>query len=210
MSRRGLLLLLGVLVVFPRRDASIQCSDAGTAARFLLAATAITQGTYHIDGSATLRTRPLAALIDVLRVQGAVFQPGGATALPLTIQGVDGLEGGDIEIASHETGQFASALLMIAPFAKRPVTLHAEGLVSRPYVQMTCRMMAAFGVPVQPLSETRFAVATDRHYQATDYTIEPDVSTASYFFAAAAVTGGTITMQPIQRQTDIGRVILLF
>jgi 3-phosphoshikimate 1-carboxyvinyltransferase len=119
--------------------------------------------------------------------------------LPFTLISPNGLRGGKIFVDGSKTGQVVSALLMMAPFAKAPVTLHVENLVSRSYVDLTCSVMAEFGAHVEVLSETEYSVSQPQHYLARDYQVEPDLSTASYFFAAAAVTGGEVSMQAIRR-----------
>lgn len=187
---------------FPRKEASIDCAQAGTAARFLLAACAASAGIYHFDADQQLRDRPISELVKVLSRQGVKMIPENATKMPFTIEGVDGLEGGDIEVSSSETGQYVSALLMIAPFSKAPVMINAHELVSVSYVDMTCQMMAEFGVLVKRFHQSRFVVPVPQRYQARDYIVEPDLTTASYFFAAAAITGGSMTIQSVDRQAS--------
>lgn len=198
---------------FPHSRANIGCADAGTAARFLLAACAAVPGVYVFDGSPRLRERPLAPLLKVLCDQGATVVPEGAKKMPFTLSGADGLRGGRIEIEGTETSQFFSALLMIAPLAKLPVVVTAKEMVSRPYIEMTCSMMADFGVKVQQLDDASYSVSVPQCYQGCEYVIEPDLSTASYFFAAAAVTGGAVTIQAVDRmkckQGDIAFLTVL-
>lgn len=189
--------------VFPKNRAHIWCGDAGTAARFLLAACASVSGIYQFDGSAQLRRRPIATLLSLLSSQGAKVIPEDAREMPLTIAGQGGLLGGEIIMSAHETGQYVSALLMVAPFAKTPIMLETENLVSVPYVNMTCSMMRDFGVLVKRLHQTRFYVPVPQVYYPQKYVIEPDLSTASYFFAAAAVTGGEMTVPHVQRETSM-------
>jgi 3-phosphoshikimate 1-carboxyvinyltransferase len=185
---------------FPKKTANIWCEDAGTVARFLLAACGGLTGNYHFDGSAQLRRRPLEQLMQTLVRQGAVLDPPKAQQMPFTIIGADGLKGGEIDIDGSQSGQFISALLMIAPFAQSPVLIKTTELVSRPFVEMTCSMMAEFGVLVKRLHQLRFAIPVPQRYIARDYVIEPDLSSASYFFAAAAVTAGQVTIQPIETE----------
>jgi 3-phosphoshikimate 1-carboxyvinyltransferase len=192
-------IIAGGMGKFPKPEAKIWCADAGTVARFLLAACASSSGMYHFDASAQLRQRPIASLLRTLCGQGARVFPENASQMPFTIVGADGLEGGEIEIDGAETSQFISALLMVAPFAKLSVMLKTQDLVSSPYVAMTCAMMADFGVLVRRMHHARFSVPAPQRYKARDYVVEPDLSTASYFFAAAAVTGGEIRIQPIDR-----------
>lgn len=185
---------------FPKSKASIWCGDAGTAARFLLAACAASSGVYQLDGSHGLRQRPIFPLVDVLQAQGAQISPVDAASLPLTVEGDGGLMGGEMVMDGSESGQFASALLMAAPFSKSPVLLKTHHLVSRPFVTMTCLMMNEFGVLVRRLYRDRFLIPVPQRYAARNYVVEPDLSTASYFFGAAAVTGGSITVQSIDRE----------
>ncbi|HLB57223.1 MAG TPA: 3-phosphoshikimate 1-carboxyvinyltransferase, partial [Gammaproteobacteria bacterium] len=192
----------------PSSESTVWCAEAGTVIRFLLAACAASRGTYHFDGSAQLRTRPISLLLQILSAQGAKIIPTGAKQLPFTIIGNERFQGGEIEIDASETGQFVSALLMIAPYAKTSVLIKAKEIVSRPYVEMTSAMMAEFGVTVHRLHHGCFSVPVPQRYQGRTYTIEPDFSTASYFFAAAAVTAGQVTIQTVNtktsRQADVG------
>ena len=185
---------------FPKKNAEIWCADAGTAARFLLAACAASPGTYHLDASEHLRQRPILSLLQTLCSQGARVIPEHAERMPFTITGNEGLFGGEIEIEGSETSQFISALLMVAPFAKNPVFLNSHNVVSNPYVEMTCAMMSEFGVLVRRMHQARYSVPAPQRYTPCDYVVEPDLSTASYFFAAAAVTGGQVTIQFVDRQ----------
>ncbi|MGH7128747.1 MAG: 3-phosphoshikimate 1-carboxyvinyltransferase, partial [Planctomycetaceae bacterium] len=148
---------------------------------------------------------------------------------PPVIVRADGLPGGTATVAGDVSSQFLSALLMAAPCAHQAVELKIEGeLVSEPYVEMTRRVMASFGVHVaigrdaessfgrDAESSERSAplrIAADRRfriepasYQARDYQIEPDASAASYFFAVAAITGGEVTVEGLTRESLQGDV----
>jgi 3-phosphoshikimate 1-carboxyvinyltransferase len=182
---------------FPAADAAVFCAEAGTAARFLLAAAAAGHGVYRFDGAAQLRRRPLAPLLSALRAQGARTEPDAATALPLTLR-AGGLAGGSLRLPGDTSSQFISALLMAAPLGRALLSLRVDGLVSRPYVVMTLRMMQAFGAGAYAPAGDRFAVPPGA-YAGRDYDIEPDASTASYFFAAAAVTGGRVKVLGLRR-----------
>ena len=182
----------------PRADADVFCAEAGTAARFLLAACAAADpGRYRFDAAPQLRRRPLAPLLEALRAQGAATDPAGATRLPFTLLG-RGLAGGRLELGGEVSSQFVSALLMAAPAGRAPLDLQVEGLVSRPYVDMTISMMSQFGVTTERDAYARFRVAPSA-YRARTYDVEPDASTASYFFAAAAVTGGRVLVEGLRR-----------
>jgi 3-phosphoshikimate 1-carboxyvinyltransferase len=183
---------------FPADSADVYCADAGTAARFLLAACAAGQGEFRFDASPQLRRRPLSQLLDVLRAQGARTDPPAADRLPLTLH-ADGLRGGSVRLPGDVSSQFVSALLMAAPLAREPLEIVVDGLVSRPYVDMTLAMMAEFGVPAERDGYKAFQV-TPGTYGAREYQVEPDASTASYFFAAAAVTGGRVCVPGLRRR----------
>lgn len=185
---------------FPKKKASVWCGDAGTAGRFLLAACASSPGIYQFDSTEQLQNRPIESLLKTLIGQGVKVMPEDANKMPFAILGTDGLQGGEIVIDGSKTGQFVSALLMVSPLAKSPVLLKTDNLVSEPYIDMTCTMMSEFGVLVKRMHHARFYVPVPQRYKAREYEIEPDLSTASYFFAAAAVTAGEITIQAVDRE----------
>lgn len=187
---------------FPRDQATIWCGDAGTVARFLLAACAGSPGSYRLDASEQLCKRPIASLLRALATQGVKISPETAMQMPFTVIGTDGFDGGEIEVDASETGQFVSALLMVAPFAKKPLLIKTEDQVGMSYIEMTCEMMADFGVLVRRMHSGRFSVPTPQRYYGRDYVIEPDFSMASYFFAAAAVTQGKVTIQRVNPTTS--------
>ena len=182
----------------PAAKADLYCAEAGTAARFLLAACAAGEGRYRLDAAPQLRRRPLAPLLEVLRAQGARTQPPDAERLPLTLE-ARGLTGGSLRLSGDTSSQFVSALLMAAPRGRAPLELAVDGLVSRPYVDMTLAMMTQFGVEAERHGHESFRVAPGV-YSGRDYAVEPDASTASYFFAAAAVTGGRVKVLGVRRE----------
>jgi 3-phosphoshikimate 1-carboxyvinyltransferase len=181
----------------PRKEARVYCAEAGTAARFLLAACAAGHGRYTLDAAPQLRRRPLSLLLDALRKLGARTEPPDAVGLPLVLE-ADGLSGGVLELPGNISSQFVSALLMAAPLAHGPVTVNVEGLVSRPYVDMTLTMMEQFGVSAERDGHRAFRLCQGA-YRARTYAVEPDASTASYFAAASAVTGGRVKILGLHR-----------
>jgi len=174
---------------------NVWCQDAGTAARFLLAACSAFPGEFLLDGTQRLRERPLSDLVKVLRMLGANIDQD---QLPCTILG-NNLKGGNIHLDADKSTQFVSALLMVAPFMQQPLTLVAEHLNRQAYIEITCQMMKSFGVDVE-VTANSYHVPLHQSYHAREYAIEPDLSTASYFFAAAALTAGNITVRGINRQ----------
>jgi 3-phosphoshikimate 1-carboxyvinyltransferase len=164
--------------------------NAGTVARFLPPVLALGRGPYTVDGVPRMRERPVSDLVDAMRQLGASVDYAGEDGrFPLTIKG-GGIRGGEARFSASRSSQFVSGLLMAAPYAEAPVTLYPEGRKQWPYVGITAALMRAFGVEVAR-ANCRFAV-DPAFYTAQDYEVEPDASGASYFMAAAAVTGGRV------------------
>lgn len=169
--------------------------NAGTAARFLPVVMALGRGRYEIDGVARMRERPIAPLIDALRALGVRLEAlGEPDCFPLRIHGGD-LRGGQVSISGSASSQYASGLMLAAPAMERGLTLDLEGeLVSRPYLEMTAQTMRRFGAQVAREGERRFVIQPGG-YVGQPYAIEPDASAASYFFAAAAIRGGRVSVR---------------
>ncbi len=180
--------------ILAKDPVAIDCRNSGTSIRFLTAMLAAASGEFHLDGIERMRQRPIEDLLAALRQLGAdasCDQPTGCP--PLTIRAA-GLPGGQARVKGDVSSQFLSALLMAAPAAKTAVTLSIDGeLVSRPYVTMTIEVMRSFGVNLQE-TDREFVIEPQR-YSSCMYDVEPDASAASYFFAAAAITGGVVTVQ---------------
>ena len=192
----GDLRLTGAGGLIPAAEADVFCAEAGTAARFLVAAAATGEGVYRFDAAPQLRRRPLAILLEALRAQGARTEPADTAGLPLTLL-AHGLSGGSLRLPGDTSSQFISALLMAGPLGRAPLDLRVDGLVSRPYVTMTLRMMEQFGAGAEAAGDARFVVPPGA-YRGRDYEVEPDASTASYFLAAAA-TGGRAQVLGLHR-----------
>jgi 3-phosphoshikimate 1-carboxyvinyltransferase len=164
--------------------------NAGTVARFLPPVLALGRGPYTVDGVPRMRERPVADLVDAMRQLGAAVEYVGEVAkFPLTIRG-GGIPGGEARVSASKSSQFVSGLLMASPYAEAPVTLYPEGRKRWPYVGITVDLMRAFGVEVVE-ANGRLTVAPAT-YSSRDYEVEADASGASYFMAAAAVTGGRV------------------
>jgi 3-phosphoshikimate 1-carboxyvinyltransferase len=195
---------------FPTSDATLEIGNAGTAARFLTAAVAIGRGTFVIDGSPAMRKRPIQPLLDGLRALGVDAESREGTGCPPVVVRARGIAGGRALMRGDISSQYLSALLMAAPYADRDVVLEIEGeLVSAPYVTMTLSTMAEFGVRAERDGDRRFRVAAGQHYVARRYAVEPDASGASYFFAAAAVTGGHVVVPRLGSRSAQGDLGLL-
>jgi 3-phosphoshikimate 1-carboxyvinyltransferase len=187
--------------VLPDQVADLFVGNAGTAARFLLAMCALGTAPIRFDGVEAMRKRPMGDLISLLVHQGAsVSYEGEQGFFPLTLKG-NGLSGGALSLDPRKSSQQVSAALMVAPFAKTDTLLTLTGdIVSEPYIAMTIAMMADWGVHVDRPEPGILKVAKGQSYQAKpSYAVEPDASSASYFFAAAAVTGGSVTIPNLSR-----------
>lgn len=191
--------------------ADLFVGNAGTAARFLLALSALSLAPVRFDGVAAMRKRPMGDLLEVLAAQGAhVTFEGAPGHFPLVLTG-SGLPGGRLELDPQRSSQQVSAALMVAPFAKADTELFLTGpIVSEPYIAMTIEMMADWGVRVERPEPHVLRVAAGQHYQAkAPYQVEPDASSASYFFAAAAVTGGRVTIPGLSRKALQGDALFV-
>jgi len=180
---------------FPAAEADLFVGNAGTAMRFLTAALPLGHGTYRIDGIPRMRKRPIAPLLQALTDLGADVESEEGTGCPPVVVRADGLPGGRCAMAGDQSSQYFSALLLAAPYARNGVEIEVIGdLVSKPYMPMTAAVMRAFGVEVEldTVEWRTFRVAPGQRYTGRAYRIEPDASNASYFFAAAAVTGGRV------------------
>jgi 3-phosphoshikimate 1-carboxyvinyltransferase len=166
----------------------VRARDSGTTSRFILPAVALSPARRIVDGNEQLRVRPFAPLLDALVQLGVDVEPLGVPGfLPVAVTGP--ARGGHVRVPGHLSSQFLSGLLLAGPLMPGGLDVELTSpLVSVPYVEMTAAVMQAFGV------ETDGLVVTPSSYRAGDYTIEPDASAASYFVAAAAISGGRITI----------------
>jgi len=178
----------------PARAAALHVANSGTSLRFLTAMLATAQGTYQLDGSPRMRQRPISDLLDALRGLGADAKSDLGTGCPPVTINASGLDGGYAFVKGDVSSQFLSGLLMALPYSGDITTVEVQGvLVSQPYVVMTLSVMEAFGVTIGNRKFHRFDIHPAR-YRGRTYAIEPDASAASYFFAMAAITGGSITV----------------
>jgi 3-phosphoshikimate 1-carboxyvinyltransferase len=178
--------------------------NSGTSIRFLTAALAACGGQYLLDGVPRMQQRPIGDLGAALRQLGADVSCRDGQFPPVQVNS-QGLVGGRADVAANLSSQYLSGLLLAAPLAHNPVQLTLVGeLVSEPYVDMTCAIMRDFGVQVER-RERDFHIAPQA-YQGRDYAIEPDASAASYFWAAAAITGGDVTVHGLHQQSLQGDV----
>lgn len=179
---------------------SLFIGNSGTTIRFLTAALSAAGGDFRLHGVPRMHERPIGDLIDALTsvTRGSIHAESAGGCPPVRIES-DGWQGDEIAVRGNVSSQYLSGLMMAAPISGRAIRIRVEGeLVSKPYVEMTAAVMKSFGARVEPDSDEAagesFRIAADG-YQGQDYAIEPDASAASYFWAAAAITGGTVTVR---------------
>jgi 3-phosphoshikimate 1-carboxyvinyltransferase len=180
-------------------SADLFVANSGTTMRFLTAFVALGEGRYRLDGIPRMRERPIHDLLQALQQLDVDAVSERGNGCPPVVVNARGLPGGRVRIKGDVSSQFLSALLMVAPFARGDIFLEVEGpLVSQPYVDMTVRMMHEWYLRVeQPIPGRQFRIPGHQgptKVRMTDVAIEPDASAASYFFAAAALTGGRVTI----------------
>ncbi len=185
---------------------TLDLGNAGTAMRPLAAVLALSEVDATLIGEPRMYERPIDALIHSLQEAGA-----GITCLntpgypPLRIKGKR-LPGAHLKVAGNISSQFLTALLMAAPLFDGQVCIDITGeLVSKPYIDITLNIMARFGVEVVHHDYQRFTLAANQSYISPDeYMVEGDASSASYFLAAAAIKGGSVTVHGVGRQAVQG------
>lgn len=192
----------------PAEKAELFLANSGTSIRFLTALASFGKGTYRLDGVERMRERPQADLLAALRSLGVdAASVDGNGRPPLLVRGTGDLPGGTATVGADASSQFLTALLMAAPYARTDVTLRITGKLRPLYVEITRRMMAQWSVEVETDSATFYRVRAGRRYAPQPvYAIEPDASSASYFFAAAAVTGGRVTVPGLNADSLQGDV----
>ena len=173
--------------------AQIDCGLAGTVMRFVPPVAALAKGEISFDGDVAARSRPMKTTVDSLRALGVEVSGSG---LPFTIHGTGEVVGGELSIDASESSQFVSGLLLVAARFKNGLTLNHTGktLPSMPHIDMTIDTLAKRGLKVSKLSETSWQIEPGEISGRT-VEIEPDLSNAGPFMAAALVAGGTVTIE---------------
>ncbi|TDV52484.1 3-phosphoshikimate 1-carboxyvinyltransferase [Actinophytocola oryzae] len=175
-----------------RGPSEVDCGLAGTVMRFVPPAAAIADGDVHFDGDPRARERPMSTVLDALRALGAAVD---GDALPFTLHGKGALPGGTVTIDASASSQFVSGLLLAGARYDSGLTVHHDGkpVPSLPHIEMTVAMLRAAGVTVDDSAHNTWRVEPGP-IESRDWVIEPDLSNATPFLAAAAVTGGSLTI----------------
>ena len=189
----------------------IDVGNAGTVMRFLPPIASLATGLVHFDGDARSHERPLEPVIKALEQLGASIEHRNKYRLPLTINGSGEIKGGEVEVDASASSQFISALMLLGPATKNGLTINNIGktLPSMPHIEMTIQMLRQFGATVEVNENSWKVISGDLLGQ--DLTIEPDLSNAAPFMAAAMICGGSVeildwpksTSQPGDQLRDI-------
>ncbi|PSK97412.1 3-phosphoshikimate 1-carboxyvinyltransferase [Murinocardiopsis flavida] len=185
-----------------RGPAAVDVGNAGTVMRFVPPLAALADGEVSFNGDERARERPVGPLLDALRGLGAAIDDDGRGALPITVRGTGSVRGGTVTLDASASSQFVSALLLSgARYAKGVEVRHVgEPVPSQPHLDMTVEMLRAAGVAVDTPTPDVWRVHPGP-VKAGDIAVEPDLSNAAPFLAAALLTGGTVTVRDWPRDT---------
>jgi len=205
----------GNLIIVPATtdiavSTSIDCGLAGTVMRFMPPVAALFEGSVNFDGDLAARARPMATTIDSLRKLGVTVETPNGPQLPFIIRGSGEVLGGELEIDASASSQFVSGLLLAAPRFKNGLVLTHKGdhLPSQPHIEMTISCLTDRGVSARALSDSSWEVLPGE-IQGKSVVIEPDLSNAGPFLAAAMVAGGTVTIPHWPTSTtQVGKMFL--
>lgn len=192
-----------------RGGTELNAGLAGTTSRFMTAVAALGPEPTTITGEPALCRRPMGDLHSALRALGArVESLEEADRLPVRLHRGD-LHGGTVGVRGDVSSQFLTALMLIGPYLDGGLEVElTTPLISKPYVTMTSRVMSAFGVRGVTIDETRVCIPEGR-YVGAEFEVEPDASSASYPLAAAAITGGTVLVHGLRRDSLQGDIRIL-
>jgi 3-phosphoshikimate 1-carboxyvinyltransferase len=189
----------------PRRE--IYLGNNGTAMRFLSSLVSLGKGVFTLGGDPRLCERPMKSLLDALKMLGVDVRSKNKQGYPPVVVHANGLRGGRVTLADIQSSQYVSSLLICAPYAERDTAIELKGHIpSLPYIDMTIEVMKAFGVEVISQTPNRYSVKSGQRYEGKIYRIEGDISSASYFFLAAALCKGRVQVQNLTPRTVQGDI----
>ncbi|MDI6777544.1 MAG: 3-phosphoshikimate 1-carboxyvinyltransferase, partial [Syntrophales bacterium] len=177
----------------------------GTALRFLTSLVALGRGEYVLTGDSRLCERPVKSLLEALKALGVSAHSGKGDEYPPVVIEANGIRGGSVTLTDVESSQYVSSLLISAPYAEGDVSIQLKGrTVSLPYVDLTIEVMELFGIEVTGRETGNYYVKCGQRYVGQRYRVEGDVSSASYFFLAAALCGGRVRVLNINPHSQQG------
>ncbi len=193
----------------PSSGTDLSVGGAGTAMRFLIPFLTLARGKFRIDGNHRMRERPIGPLLDAMQRLGAsVYSERDNRCPPVIADSRTAFRGGATHIDARTSSQFVSAMLMPAPLWPEGLRLQVAGEAARPFIEMTLRMMEAWGAKWNVDGDT-ITIPGGQAYRARRFVVEPDASSASYFAAAAAICGGSVTIAGLSANSVQGDTALL-
>lgn len=208
-SKNNTLIVNGNGGNFSKNNIKLNVGKAGTAMRFLTALCTLVPGKIFLDGDKQMRNRPIGELVNSLRQIGASIKYRNKNGFPpLEISG-NNIMGGLIKIKGNISSQFITSLLLIAPLLKNGLKIKIIGNeVSKSYTKMTLHTQNLFGVKVKQVKDS-YLIRNKQHYKPQNIIIESDISSATYFWGIAAITGSRITVNNINPKSVQGDIIFL-
>lgn len=190
-----------------KNPAELFLGNAGTAMRSLTAALALGEGEFFLRGEERMSERPIRDLVDALRCLHADISYEESEGYPPVHILAHGLEGGDVSVRGNISSQYLTALLICAPYCKKPLHIHVDGeLISAPYIELTIKVMEEFGIKVRNENLRDFYVPQGVYKSPVEYMVEGDASSASYPLAAAAIAKGKVRVLGVGRESSQGDV----
>ena len=196
------------------RKRTFNLGNSGTSLRLLLSVIALAPGHFVVTGSERMLERPVGPLVNALSRLGSNVSCTGREGYPPVAINGGGVRGGRVVMKGDQSSQYISSILMAAPCFLADTEIEIAGeLVSKPYIDITIDVMEQYGVRVKRNGYAGFMILSGQKYRPSRFVIQGDASSASYFWAAAAVTGGKVVTENIQaertRQGDMGLLRLL-
>ena len=193
----------------PSSSGDLSIGGAGTAMRFLIPFLTLGRGKFRIDGNKRMRERPIGPLLDAMQRLGAsVYSERDNRCPPVIADSRNPFRGGATHVDARMSSQFVSAMLMPAPLWPDGLRLQVAGEAARPFIDMTLRVMETWGVKLNIEGDT-ITIPGGQAYRARRFVVEPDASSASYFAAAAALCGGTVTLGGLSANSVQGDIAFL-
>lgn len=208
-KREGYWLISGADGTLSSCSDPIYLANSGTSMRLLTAVAALGKGNYTFIGTERMHSRPISDLIlglNQIHVDAVSLNDNGCPPVAINAKGV---KGGRVDLDCSLSSQYLSALLLIAPKTRKGIEIQVtHGPVSKPYIDLTIDVLKRFGITVTREGYHYYMVPGDQRYKSGTYMVEPDSSNAGYFWAAAAVTGGTVKVKDVTKASKQGDVRL--
>ena len=187
--------------------ANLYVGNSGTTTRSLVSYVGLGKGEFIIDGDEPMRrSRPISDLLDSLRQIGVDARSQYDNDYLPVVVCANGLQGGHARLNASKSSQFLTSLMLVAPYAVNGLEIDIVDKLKRPYIDITMSVMNAFGVHVINKNYRYFHIPAGQQYEPREYAIEPDASSASYFFAAAALTGGRVRVKDLTSDSTQGDI----